>query len=265
MKTMRSIIAGFLLCAGVAGCQSQAKPYGTETQTYLPGNRRQVWAVAPAVNLSGQSVDPLIQADNLFEQLQQVHGLTVIPVNRVAEIFAALHIAKVQSPEQAALVCEQLGCDGLIVPTITVFDPYDPPKLGAALQIFEKQKISMPPNVDVHELSRDATPPPTAVLPSAKEAGFKQAVGIFDATNGSVRDKLARYARGRNDPLGPLGDREYLLNMDRYSGFVYHELITDLLRSMNSIDSRENAASPPAGESAGAVSPRQEENDAGRT
>lgn len=254
-----------VLGACTIGCQSGPKPYGTETQSYLPGNRRQVWAVAPAVNLSGQSVDPLIQADDLFEQLQQVHGLTVIPVNRVAEIFAALHIARVQSPEQAALVCQQLGCDGLIVPTVTIFDPYDPPKLGAALQIFEKQKISIPPNVDVHELSRDATPPPTAVLPSAKDAGFRQAVGIFDATNGSVREKLLQYARGRNDPVGPLGDREYLLNMDRYSGFVYHELIGDLLRSMKTVDPKGNAASPPEGESAGAIGSRQEENDAGRT
>lgn len=265
MITMRSIIGSLILITGVVGCQTREQQYGSEAQVYFPGNRRQVWAVAPAVNLSGQTVDPLIQADDLFEQLQQVHGLTVIPVNRVAEIFAALHIAKVQSPEQAALICEQLGCDGLIVPTITIFDPYDPPKLGAALQIFEKQKISIPPNVDVHELSRDATPPPAAVLPSAKDAGFKQAVGIFDATNGTVRERLERYALGRNDPLGPLGEREYLLNMDRYSGFVYHELICDLLRSMNSVDLKGNAAPPASGESAGAASSRQEVNDAGRT
>jgi hypothetical protein len=264
MKKMRSIIAGILLFAPIIGCQSETKPYGTEAQTYLPGKGRQVWAVAPAVNLSGQTVDPLLQADDLFEQLQQVHGLTVIPVNRVAEVFAALHLGKVQSPEQAALICEQLGCDGLIVPTITIFDPYDPPKLGAALQIFEKGKIAIPPNVDVHELSRDATPPPTAVLPSAKDAGFKQAVGMFDATNGSVREKLALYARGRHDPLGPLGEREYVLNMDRYSGFVYHELIRDLLRSMNTGDQKGNAADPTTGASARATGSRQEVTDAGR-
>jgi hypothetical protein len=103
------------------------------------------------------------------------------------------------------------------------------------------------------------------VLPSAKEAGFKQAVGLFDATNGTVLERLARYASGRHDPVGPLGEREYLLNMDRYSGFVYHELICDLLRSMKIVESKGNAASPPDGESAGALSPRQEENDAGRT
>ena len=60
------------------------------------------------------------------------------------------------------------------------------------------------------------------------------AVGMFDAANGSVLARLSVYAGGRHDPVGPLGAREYLLNMDRFSGFVYHELIQDLLRSMNS-------------------------------
>jgi hypothetical protein len=175
-----------------------------------------------------------------------------------------LHLSKVQTPEQAALICDQLGCDALVVPTITIFDPYDPPKLGAALQILRKDKIAIPPNVDVHALSRDATPPPTATLPPPNQADFKQAVGMFDAANGSVREKLALYARGRHDPVGPLGEREYLLNMDRYSGFVYHELIRDLLRSMNNEDPQGNAAAPAAGASARAAGLRQEETNAGR-
>lgn len=233
MNKMRSIIPALLILAAVAGCEHE-KPYGLEAPAFLPGTQRQVWAVAPAVNLSGQVVDPLLQSDDLFEQLQQVGGLTVIPVNRVAEVFAALKIARVQSPQQAALVCDQLGCDALIIPTITIFDPYDPPKLGAALQLFRKGQTELPPNIDVHELSREATPPPGTSLPPPKEAGFKQSVGMFDAANGSVRQRLIHYADGRHDPLGPLGQREYLLNMDRYSGFVYHELILDLLRSMNS-------------------------------
>lgn len=224
-----------LAAIGAVGCQPKEQ-YGAETQVFLPGEHRQVWAVAPAVNLSGQEVDALLQADDLFEQLQQVHGLTVVPVNRVAQVLAALQIARVQSPEQATLVCEQLGCDALVVPTVTIYDPYDPPKVGASLQIFRKGETRLPPNVDVHELSRAAAaaPPPGVPLPPPHQAGFKQSVGMFDSANGSVRDRLALYAQGRHDPLGPLGTREYLLNIDRYCGFVYHELILDLLRSMNS-------------------------------
>jgi len=102
------------------------------------------------------------------------------------------------------------------------------------LQIFRKGATQLPPNVDVHALSRAATPPPGVPLPPPQQAGFKQSVGMFDSANGSVRDRLTNYAQGRHDPVGPLGTREYLLNIDRYCGFVYHELILDLLRSMNS-------------------------------
>src|SRR5688500_20229373 len=77
-------------------------------------------------------------------------------------------------------------------------------------------------------LARRASPPATsATAPAA--ATFLQAIGMFDASNGSTRTDLQRYAMGRNDPVGPLRERAYLLEMDRYGGFVYHSLIEELL------------------------------------
>jgi len=55
---------------------------------------------------------------------------------------------------------------------------------------------------------------------------------MFDAADGSVRDAVALYAKGRTEIQGPLGDREYFLNMSRFSGFVWHELIDDLIRKL---------------------------------
>jgi hypothetical protein len=57
----------------------------------------------------------------------------------VAEVFVTLSMDRVQNERQAQLICELLGCDGLIVPTVTAYDPYDPPKLGASLQLFVRQ------------------------------------------------------------------------------------------------------------------------------
>jgi hypothetical protein len=228
-KTMRSILATGLLTAFLAGCESESK-YGTEHQLALPGTKRQVWAVAPAVNLSGQRVDPLLQADLVYQQLQQVDGITVIPVNRVAEVYAGLRIDRVQSQEQAELVCGMLGADGLLIPTVTAYDPYDPPKLGASLQLFGKP--AMPrgkKNVNPRELARRATPGEGEPLPPATADQFIQVVGVFDAANGSVRDALLAYAKGRNDPGGPYGAKEYFVSMDRYGGFVYHVLIAEMM------------------------------------
>lgn len=217
-------VALFAGCAGKPEAQ-----YGVERQIKSPIRKRQIWAVAPAVNLSGQrQVDVLLHGDLAYQQLQTVDGITAIPVNRVAQVYASLRIEQVQSAEQAAVVCELLGCDALVVPTVTAYDPYDPPKLGAALQLFRKPgSYVRPEGVNPRALSRSATPGRDESLPPAPE--FLQAVGMFDAASGSVRQALHDYARGRNDPAGPMGAKEYFVSMDRYSGFVYHTLIAELM------------------------------------
>ena len=160
-------------------------------------------------------------------------GLAVVRVNRVVGGYAALGIDQVNSAEQAALVCDLLGCDALLVPTVTAYDPYNPPKLGASLHLFPKPgTYARPANVDPRELARPASPPAEQSLQSGAEVPFVQAVGMFDAANGSVREALFAYAAGRNDPAGPLAEKEYLVSMDRYCGFVYQSLTGDLLRSM---------------------------------
>jgi hypothetical protein len=232
MRTWKYIAALFLLGAFIvpAGCRQKAADYGVEVRQALATERREVWAIAPAINLSGQvEVDPLLQADIVFGQLQHVRGLTVVPVNRVAEVYATLRIEQVQSSEQAALVCDLLGCDALVVPTVTAYDPYNPPKLGASLQLFRKPgSFTRPDQIDPRALSRAASPTAGESLPH--QADFQQAVGMYDAANGSVREALASYVEGRHEPLGPLGAKEYFVSMERYCGFVYHELIAQLLR-----------------------------------
>ena len=225
------------ICAAAGGCQERVPPYGIENQRALASERGEVWAIAPAINLSGQQeVDPILQADLAYAQLQTIKGLTVVPVNRVAEVYATLRIDRVQSVEQAVIVCDLLGCDAIIVPTVTAYDPYNPPKMGAALQMFRKNAAPISggaEQIDPRALTRAARPLPTDALPEPQAGPFVQAVGMFDAANGSVRDALLAYAKGRNDPLGPLGAKEYFVSMDRYCGFVYHELIGKLLRTQN--------------------------------
>jgi len=229
MRKTRWIVGGLLMLA--MGCASSQQDYGRERSLILPGKKRQAWAVAPVVNLSGQRpVDPLLQADLLFVQLQQVEGITALPVNRVAEVYASLRIDKVQSEEQAARVCEFLGCDALLVASVSIYDPYSPPKMGAALQLFQRDgRFARPKeSIDPRELARRATPAAGEPLPAS--AAFAQAVGMFDSANGSVRESVMEYAAGRSDPAGPFGAQECLVDMDRYSGFVWHSLLANLLR-----------------------------------
>src|SRR5438477_814095 len=180
-QTMRSItpILTATILLTLSACSSKPPEYGTEPAIFLSGAARQTWAVAPAVNLSGVTqVDPILQADLLFGQLQQTAGLNVIPVNRVVEVLAALRIEQIQSEEQAAIICNMLGCDAVCVPTITAYDPYDPPKMGASLHLFRRTNV-LNVGVDPRELVRRSSPKPNDSTPA--RSNFVQVVGMFDA------------------------------------------------------------------------------------
>lgn len=226
---MRNVGRGLLVlmaAAMAAGCEAQKPEYGREEIIFSPRYAPRSFAVAPALNLSGQrQPDALLQADLVFQELQQVRGITVVPVNRVAQAFAGLNIRQVESAEQAAAVCEAVGVDALIVPTVTAFDPYDPPKMGASLQTFVRRRTGKE-GIDVRQLGRDAT---EHVQPGAKNADFIQAAKLFDAAAGTTRIRVSEYAKGRVDPTSALGEREFFMNMDRYASFVWHELIEETL------------------------------------
>ena len=217
----------YLVAAGIDAGDTEGKRGDGQAPGWCRGS------VAPVVNLSGErAVEPILQADLLYQQLQQVQGLTVVPVDRTAEVLASLRLAKVQSEQQAAIVCDLLGCNALIVPTITAYDPYNPPKLGASLQLFVKpDSFPRQAGLDPREMARQASPAPDQSLQRSGGGSIIQVVGMYDAENGSVREALFQYAQGRHDPVGPMGAREYLVSMDRYCGFVYHGLIADLLNS----------------------------------
>lgn len=225
-----TVVLGLVLCA--AGCAHKPPPqYGVEHPLFMPGMHRQIWAVAPVLNLSGENVDPILQADLLYRQLQEVSGLTVIPVNRVAEAMMSMRLPQLQSQEQASTLCELLGADGVIVATVTAYDPYDPPKVGAAVQLFRRgdHAARLATAIDPRQLERQTVP--TAAPSADKAPSMIQVVGMYDAQNGSVRSALNRFADGRNDPNGAYAVKQYFVDMDCYSGFVYHSLIAELLQS----------------------------------
>ena len=231
---MRSIrphrLAASLAIAIAAGCAPRPIPYGREALLYAPQYGPRSIAVAPAVNLSGQSQpDPLLQGDLVFQELQQVRGITAVPVNRVVQTMVGLGLRDVESTQQAWAICDALGVDALLLPTITAFDPYDPPKFGGSLQLFVRKSVSRAGQLDPRQLARRATGD-APVQPRGDNADFIQVAGLYDAAAGSTRDRVNAYARGRTDPTGAMGVREYYLNMDRYAAFAWHALIEDALQ-----------------------------------
>lgn len=219
-------IIAVLALAG-AGCSSDQK-LTDPVKLRSPFEQPQVWAVAPFANESGvSSVQTDQVADRFVEEVEGIEGIRAVPVNRVLAAMRQLQLRAITSPGDALAVMNALGVDGIIVGTVTAFDPYPPQKFGAAIQLHRRDAQRMAALNPV-ELTRAPTEKPSlGALPD--RAPFAQASGVFDAKDNQTLKNLAVYANGRTEPGSPYGSRIYLVNMDLYTQFVAHELLSDLL------------------------------------
>lgn len=192
-----------------------------------------VWAVAPFANDSGTTiVDGARFADHLARHLQQTKGIDVVPVNRVIETMTALDIGTVTSAQEAKRLIRALDVDGLVVGTITAWNPYIPPKIGAIVQLYARQRRKGVSRtyVDPRRLSSA----PTLRSPARRVERIRLVSHVdhyFDASNGRTLRLLRAYAHGRVPPGSPSGYRRYLLSMERYSDFVSFELMRRLFKA----------------------------------
>jgi hypothetical protein len=196
---------------------------------HAPYAETQLWAVAPFMNESGVSeIDTAQLADMFVEQLQDVDGIVTVPVNRVIRAMRELRIDAVQTVGEARMLMNVLDVDGLIVGTISAYDPYRPPKIAAAIELHVQPRFERYYSLDTRTLTRSPT---GEVMPG--EIGLRgpvaQAAGVFDAANHRTLAQLREYTRGRNVPDSAFGRDIYLVRMDLYAQFVSFRLIHDLL------------------------------------
>lgn len=228
------------ICAAVCLASCSVLPKRGADPLVAPYPERRVWAVAPLRNESGSlNVDTAALADHLARQLENAENLDVLPVNRVLAAMGALRMAEITTPADALKVLGVLQCDGLIVGTVSSYDPYDPPKLGMAIELFTSRRFEERRITDVRAISSAATE--SGPLPDVRQ---KQPVTVvsayFDAADPDVRRKIARYATDRRVNKDPdfifqkneeQPERMYRISMDLYSEFVSYVMSWRLLRA----------------------------------
>ena len=193
------------------------------TRLAAPYSWTALWAVAPLVNESGTSaVDTIRITDCLTEELQQVQGINTIPVTRTLTVMNKLRMRAVTTPQDAQTLMDTLGVNGLIVGTVTAWDPYSPPTLGLALQLFTHDDRLISPRTD-------SLPDQSTTTSRAGPNAAAQAAGIFDASDHTTLESLAIFATGRTHPASVYGADIYLMKMDLYTKFVAHQLLEGLL------------------------------------
>lgn len=209
------------------GCGRRAEPLQVNAPLLSPYPA--IWAVAPLANESGVSVfDPMRISDILTEEIARVQGLEAIPVQRVLVAMRALDIGAVESPAQARAIANVLGVDGLIVGSITAYDPYRPPKLGLTLQLYAADQ-----SVDAAGDMRALRSAPGDDLDDhgflAQDAPSAGVSAVVDAADNGVLLAVERFAKGRTDRNTAYAWERYLVVMELYSQFVCHRLLGDLL------------------------------------
>lgn len=235
MMRANSNISLLLLVCGFAGfnllgCQAMStKPMALPS----PYPTRQVWAVAPLRNESGTlQADSLRFADKLAEQIEQVQGVSVLPVNRTLAAMEQLQIREITSPAQVVALQRLLAADALVIGSISGYDSYDPPKVGLIVELH--RVIRTPAIGDLQQVRR------FAVSASAK-GNTLDANGIsprpisvvshfYDAADPHTRDELQRFAdrRGGEDN-DPATWRLYRIDMDRYETFTCYATVARLI------------------------------------
>lgn len=229
LRPMRSLARAMIMVLALcAGCASKGKIDRLYESPY-PGQ----WnlAVAPLLNHSGSdAVDVIVVTDELYAELQQVKGsLQIIPVNRVMAAMYELGMEKVSNPTDALTLAEALGVDGILVGSITQYDPYYPPRMGLAIQYYTRQGPSSGQayeQMDPGTLARAGRP---FELNRMEELEPRiSLVRIFDANRKEVQEQLESYAKYRGDELEPYGWKKWTTRKN-YPRFVAHEIIGEML------------------------------------
>lgn len=188
-----------------------------------------VWAVVPLSNESGVSdVDTFMLADKVAAAVNEARGLTCLPLNRTISAMRSLGLSAVRTPQDAMALTRAIGCDGLIIGSVTAYDPYDPPKLGLALALFTPPRAPEP-GIDPAHLSRAYTDGQVRVNSTFSTKPAAVASEHLDGSNHETLAELKRFAQGRSDTSSALGWRCTLASMERFSEFAAYTLVSRLI------------------------------------
>ncbi|HEY3246111.1 MAG TPA: hypothetical protein VGM03_22435 [Phycisphaerae bacterium] len=199
-------------------------------------------AVAPALNYSGKSeVDSHAAADLMASELTTVEGVAVIPVARVIALLAAQGRTSVESPEHALALAQQAGADAILVFSINEYEPYTPPIMGLAAQLYgvrpDLTVTGFAPEWDRRRGQSATGDSGAGVVESMREAPcdaaaagpFAQSQRVYDGSRDAVVEAVRHFARDRGYGAGPLGWKRVLASQQLFLRFCCHRTVEELL------------------------------------
>lgn len=231
-STERMLVALVLtLPALLAGCAGgpDLTPPSVLRSPYDASRGDVLFAVVPVRNDSGTTVfQPDEISDAIVRAASSVPGIRCLPLNRTIAEMRGLGLREITSPADLEAIAEAMNVDGLIVGTVTAYDPYNPPTLGLALALHAGNPVfaAGPELGEIRAAVTDPQMPEGSMYVETPVASMSE---VFAGRNHAVQMEVRRYAQGRIDPGAPRGWQTYLASMPLYTDFVAHAALSRLL------------------------------------
>lgn len=226
-----TLLALLMVIAIAPGCATRDQLHRPTT---IMARHSAVLAVGPMFNESGVSI-PADQvasvSDKLVTAINGVEGWSSVPFNRTLQAMKQLGLDSIRTDAEARTLCEVIGVDGILVGTVTAWNPYDPPRFGANLLL-----------VPASDEATSAVDPSTLygrtgdseAAADSRSAAAMSPIAItvdLDAVDHAVRADLRRYAKSHLDVTGGFDppERYYLMVYARWLEFAADMVVRDLV------------------------------------
>lgn len=226
------IASTLVLASGCASKGPERLPPRTHMAPYDTVRAEVLWAVVPLRNESGTSlVDRLAISDLVVAEVEQIQGVRALPLNRTIEALESLAMLEPATPADARKLASEMGVDGILVGSITAWDPYDPPTIGISLALYAMPGLmhDRGPALDTRELTYQPTDYQYFVGGVYEDRPASVVSNLLDGANHQVLMDLDRYVEGRSDPTNVLGARRYLASMDHFAEFASWRVVGQLV------------------------------------
>lgn len=222
-----------VLLGGCAGDKDRLTAPSEHIAPYDTSRGGPLWAVVPLRNESGtDAADSAAISDAVVGAVSQTRGLRALPLNRTLEAMRALGMQGIRDPTDIQKLAEAMGADGVIVGSITAYDPYEP-VLGLSLALYARPGSLAARGTETID-TRKLTYQPTdyRFFPQSNFAGAGPASAAsehLDGKNQGVQMAVREYAAGRSDPGSALGWKRYLKSMSLFTEFAAWQTVGRLL------------------------------------
>lgn len=223
IRSWRYALAALLLCGVMsAGCRTK-HPAGPFAVGYM--GRSVTLAVVPVQDLSGAgALDPLAMTDIFAHELAQVPRVSVVPVSQTVAVMFGQGWRALRSPDQAQRLARLLNADGVVVVAVTMYDPYNPPRLGLIAEVYLApiRPVATLPGEDV-----ERWPAPPSSRPAAPTAPDRQVQRVFDAGQEAEQRAIRRFAR--REPHAGREWQEYLRDQRQFLRYCCGQTVMELV------------------------------------